>query len=54
MMTIIIMIIIMQAGGQDDCHNHNIRGIAVQHINSDLCLKCPFPVVHIIVKSFVF
>ena len=50
----------MQDGDRDGCHNHNISGILLLkhiqllHITSVLCLKCPFLVVHTIVKSFGF
>ena len=54
------MIIIMQDGGQDGCHNHTVRGILLlkRHsgvsYNQYLVIEMPIFVVHIIVKSFGF
>ena len=51
----------MQDGDQDGCHNHNTAGILLlkrhtitAYKNSVLCLKCPFLIVHVIVKCFGF
>ena len=50
----------MQDGDRDGCHNHDISVFSYQkyihllHVTSVLCLKFPFLVVHIIVKSFGF